>query len=174
MHARRIIIALLLISTIGFNYCYCQINQSSYPAMTRQFARVHGGKWIVPNQFIIKYADSLNYWDPGNPLPKFIFNPLFDIEQYRLFRYCDNEYLEKVWLTSMRKLVLNRVYNTNTLEAILNNNDSRLDQTLDKVLKSTQYVFYSCYSTRELVSMRLEELKEKEKNFNIKLNDIFH
>ncbi len=174
MYARSKIITFLLTSTIGLNYCYSQISQSLYPATTRQFARMHGGKWIVPNQFITKYADSLNYWDPENPLPKFIFNPLFDLEQYRLFRYCDNEYLEKVCLTSMRKLVLNRVYNIETLEAILNNNDSQLDQTLDKVLKGSQCVFYSCYSTRELVNIRLAELKEKEKNFNIKLKDIFY
>lgn len=137
--------------------------------------RRNAGCWARMDYNINIYADSLNFWSVGNPLPNFLFDAHFDLLNTRFTNDC----FIKLQFISFRKAIFDRVVNEEVLRTIVASKDKRLDDRYDpKELKRIQENYpsihgatypdlpYMKYSTRELAERRLKELREMKKLFS--------
>lgn len=111
---------------------------------------------------INRYADSLNFWTQGMALPKFVSDPMFD-QRFTYSNYC----LSVNWIFSYRKLILDRVVNTDVLNVIIDSKDARLDSVYVlteeqiKIETPNKYIRdfpYATHSTRSLTKRRLNRI----------------
>lgn len=99
------------------------------------------------------FADSLNYWVKGSPLPTFLLNAEFDKE----YTNCWSS-LER--LLCMRMNVLKKVINTTALQAISSSSEARYNikpPRMDHNCPEKANEFLS-WSLLELTAFRLKEL----------------
>ncbi len=127
------------------------------------------GYWHVEDEIILNYTDSLNYWQPGESLPSFVFNPILDLEKQNIFFSCKHSGEKNDWLNSLRYEIFKRVYNKAALQFLISMPDDRLDNLYNPIdCKQLKYdsenpgppVLWMNLSTRELAMRRLYELNE--------------
>jgi hypothetical protein len=109
-------------------------------------------------QFIKSCADSINIMKPGDPAPSFVFNPCLD----RQSQYWPNLHSP----IPIRKLILNKVTNTEAMLYLLSLQDGRLKETCmrtDTATNKLRYyqIPYIQLSFYDLFYNRLSELRNK-------------
>jgi hypothetical protein len=125
------------------------------------------GCWLPIDWRINVMADSLNCFLSNSKLPTYLFDADLDFKYMEITKPCYEE-REKA-LISMRKAILDRVYNLAALRAIIECGDSSLDalytsnavDVYNSTGASRPRIPYMKYSTRELAKRRLEKLNSK-------------
>ncbi len=106
--------------------------------------------------FVNKYADSLNSYSCGNckNIPPFFYEYDFDKKN-------TSNWLSMHLGISLRKIIIDKITNTNLLKAVIKSKDKRLKKRtkIPKKLKLGDIVLpFQEYSTYDLVKYRLQEL----------------
>lgn len=143
---------------------------------TSRFVREQGGDFHLVDKIIGQFADSLNYWNPDQKLPSYLFDKDLDFNHLgTLSRLRTNKPTR--WLLSLRMAIFMRVYNKEVLKCIIGSENESLDYVYDPKEHyqhpdvSSPYsgpgpnFFWMEFSTRELAKFRLEEIKKNEKKF---------
>lgn len=104
------------------------------------------------------YADSLNHWSIGNPLPRFLSDKFLDLKLQKQLNQCT---VSKE-LISYRREVLYRVVNADALGAVAGTDDPALSEkvTSGELANVSNFKAYPYlqFSTGELARMRLDDL----------------
>jgi hypothetical protein len=130
------------------------------------------GCWTRSDAKVNTFADSLNFWRTGAPLPAFVFIVNFDWAFSNKVYECVKEPEN----FSFRKAILDRVINEEVLEAIFNSKGKSLDSLYSPIELTKKYhnsihpgifpdIPYMKYTTRVLVKRRLTELRRKKALF---------
>lgn len=132
---------------------------------------VHGdGCWSVFDSSVKYFSDSLVYAKDKEHLPRYLSNPILDWQYRNSLKPClfEEEFI------SLRKAIIDRIYDEKVLNWIISSKNSDYDKkyspdALKREIKESMYntfplIPFMQYSWRDLAKKRLEEINKRKRN----------